>query len=59
VENPPTAFQQNYYSCYPDKLSTLQVSVGVASGNTSLTLPLLVFLLLPLIYYILALLKQV
>jgi len=59
VDNPPTKFFEDYYTCKPDSLTTLQTAAGVASGNTSLTLPYAVFLFLPLVYYILLQLQQV
>ena len=59
VNNPPAQFTQNYYSCYPLPLPSFQTAVGIASGNTALSLPVLVFMLLPIIYFFMLKLKQV
>lgn len=59
VNNPPAQFTQNYYSCYPKSLPSFQTAVGIASGNTTLSLPVLVFMVLPIIYFFMLKLNQV
>jgi len=59
VQEPPTKFYENYYTCYPNSLTTLQTAAGVAQGNTAIVLPFVVFLLLPLVYFILFQLQQI
>ena len=59
VNNPPAQFTQNYYSCYPLSLPSFQTAVGIASGNTTLSLPVLVFMVLPIIYFFMLKLNQV
>ena len=59
VNVPPAQFTQNYYSCYPQSLTSFQSAVGIASGNTALSLPVLVFMVLPIIYFFMLKLKQV
>jgi hypothetical protein len=58
VQKPPTKFYEDYYTCKPNALITLQTAAGVASGNSSLALPFVVFLLMPFIYLILRQLRQ-
>eukprot|EP00981_Chlorochromonas_danica_P008198 scaffold2062_cov181-Ochromonas_danica.AAC.2 len=59
VESPPVQFTQTYYECYDSESSAMFNALGVASGNTQLFVPLAVFLLLPLLYCSLVVIRQV
>jgi hypothetical protein len=59
VNNPPVALTQNYYECFSSKRDALLNAVGVAMGNTSLAVPFVVFLCLPIIYILLVIIQQV
>ena len=50
---------QDYYECYPSTYNAFLDAVGIASGNTSLAVPIIVFLLLPLLYFLLVAINQV
>ena len=53
VDKPPAKFYQDYYTCYPDTLSTVQAAVGVAAGNMYVTVPIVLAILLPLAFLVL------
>ena len=59
MEIPPTKFYQDYFTCKPDTLSTVQAAVGVASGNLSVTVPIVLAILLPLVFLLLQCLDKV
>lgn len=59
ADNPPAKFNQDYYTCHPDTLSTLQAAVGVAAGNMSVTAPIVLAILLPLAFFFLKWLDKI
>ena len=52
-------FYQDYFTCNPDTLSTVQAAVGVAAGNMSVTVPIALAILLPLVFLLLQCLDKV
>jgi hypothetical protein len=54
ADNPPTELTQIYYKCYQDSYSAFLNAVGVASGNTSIAILVLMFLLVPLCFALMA-----
>lgn len=46
----PASLETGYYKCDPTKSSALMNSIGIASGNVGLFVPVMVVLMLPLIY---------
>lgn len=59
IDNPPVQFTQTYYECYETTSSALLTSLGVASGNSQLFIPIVMVAILPLIYAILVCIRQV
>jgi hypothetical protein len=59
VDTPPVSLQQTYFECYQTEASALFDAFGIASGNTSLAVPIVVTMLLPLLYLLLVAIKQV
>lgn len=59
VQNTPTALTQSYYDCYQSPESALFSALGIASGNTSLAVPIVVMAILPLLYLLLVAIRQV
>lgn len=59
LEEPPVQLTQTYYECYPSSYNALFAAFGIASGNTSLAVPLIVTMLLPLLYLLLMSIDQV
>jgi hypothetical protein len=53
----PTQLTQDYFECYEGDFSAFFDAVGIASGNTSLAVPVLSCILLPLLYVFLILVK--
>jgi hypothetical protein len=53
VQNPPVKFYQDYYTCHNDPRSTMQSAMGVAAGNTSLVIPFVLAVFLPLVFLLL------
>jgi hypothetical protein len=51
---PPTPLHQIYYSCLPSEYDTLINAIGIASGNTSIAILLLMFLCFPIVIVIMA-----
>jgi hypothetical protein len=54
ADNPPTELTQIYFKCYQDSYSAFLNAVGVASGNTSIAILVLMFLLVPLCFAMMA-----
>jgi hypothetical protein len=52
--NPPTPLQQIYYSCLPSSFDTLIDAIGIASGNTSIAVLLLLFICFPIVIVVMA-----
>lgn len=59
VQNPPVKFYQDYYTCHNDPLSSLQAAMGVAAGNTSVVVPIILAMLLPFVFLLLRVLDKV
>lgn len=53
VDYPPTPIVENYYECTLSNVDAFNNAIGIASGNTSAYMPVIVLLLLPLIYVLL------
>lgn len=56
---PPVPLTQSYYECYNTFDAALLNAAGVASGNASIAMLVLMIALLPLIYTLLAIFQQV
>jgi hypothetical protein len=52
--SPPTPLHQIYFSCLPSEYDTLINAIGIASGNTSIAILLLMFLCFPIVIVIMA-----
>lgn len=50
IYNPPTPIVENYYECTLQNYDALNNSIGIASGNVSVVVPIVMFALLPLMY---------
>jgi hypothetical protein len=50
IQTPPTSLFQNYYECVPSGSSVFISAAGVAAGNMSTLLPLVVIILLAMLY---------
>jgi hypothetical protein len=50
VESPPTQITEVYYQCTLTELDAVNNAIGIASGNTTTIVPVVVMLLLPFIY---------
>lgn len=59
VEEPPVQLTQNYFECYQSESDAFLNAVGIATGNTSLAVPTIVLVALPLIYLVLVFIHQV
>lgn len=59
MDNPPVQFTQTYFECYDTASSAMLNALGVASGNTQLFIPFAVFMILPLLYFSLVIIRQV
>ena len=59
MDTPPVKFYQDFYTCKPDPLTTAQAALGVASGNLSVTVPIVLAILLPLVFLLLQCLDKV
>jgi hypothetical protein len=57
--NPPTPLSQDYYSCFPAFNDALLNAIGVASGNTSIAILLLMFVCVPTVILIMAFCKAI
>lgn len=56
---PPEAISETYFECYPHMDATFINAIGVASGNTSIAMIVFLFLMLPVLYIILAVISQI
>jgi hypothetical protein len=52
ADKPPTPLNENYYECYPTQLDALTSAIGISSGNTSIALLVLVFVVAPIVILI-------
>eukprot|EP01034_Spumella_vulgaris_P021988 gene21988-28075_t len=59
VSNPPVAFTQTYYECFDSPRSSFVNAIGIASGNVQIFIPFVIFALLPFLYGLLVLVRQV
>jgi hypothetical protein len=59
VNNPPVQFTQTYYECYQSSGPAFVTAVGVASGNVQIFVPIVMFGLLPFLYFVLVAVRQV
>jgi hypothetical protein len=50
INSPPTPIVETYYDCVMTPYDSMMNAAGVASGNVSLIVPILVFMVLPLMY---------
>ena len=53
IYNPPTPIVENYFECTLSNVDAFNNAIGIASGNTSAYMPVIVLLLLPFIYILL------
>jgi hypothetical protein len=51
---PPTELTQIYYSCLPSKYDVLIDAIGIASGNTSIAILVLLFICFPIVIVVMA-----
>jgi hypothetical protein len=56
---PPTPIVQDYYECLPTQSDALLNAVGVASGNTSIAMLLLLFFCVPLVFGLMACCRRI
>jgi hypothetical protein len=59
VNNPPVAFTQTYFECFDSPQSSFINAIGIASGNVQIFIPFVIFALLPFLYGLLVLVRQV
>lgn len=59
VASPPVQFTQIYYECYDNTQSAIVAAIGIAQGNTQTFLPFFVVLALPILYFILVVIREV
>jgi hypothetical protein len=52
--NPPTPLHQIYYSCLPATYDVLIDAIGIASGNTSIAILVLIFVCFPIVILLMA-----
>jgi hypothetical protein len=57
--DPPTPLTQIYYQCYPLASDAFLNAVGVASGNTSIAMLLLLFICVPIVFTVMALCRPI
>ncbi len=53
------AFTQTYFECFDSAESSFINAIGIASGNVQIFIPFVVFALLPFLYFLLVLIRQV
>jgi hypothetical protein len=59
ASTPPTPLTQIYYECLPAQYDAFLNAVGVASGNTSIAMLILLFLCVPIVFGIIACCRQI
>lgn len=59
MANPPVAFTQTYFECYESETSSFINAIGIASGNVQIFIPFVILVLLPFLYGLLVLVRQV